>query len=99
MTNGLGPSWFPDWFRELLTKFGSSFFDEAAWDKHDVGYHLAIHSRSECDFKFLQAMLRDASRTPKIWRVLVSCMLAWIFWIAVRLGGWMSYNYKNTQQH
>lgn len=89
--NGIGPSWFPKFIRVALTRFGSSFFQEAAWDKHDVGYELAIKPRSLCDRKFLQAMLRDASATQVTWRILVSTILAWVFWSFVRVYGRPSY--------
>lgn len=91
MTNGIGPSWFPDFIRVALTRFGSSFFKEAAWDKHDVGYDQAIKPRHICDRKFLQAMLRDASDTQETSRMLLSTILAWLFWSFVRVYGRPSY--------
>lgn len=90
--NGIGPSWFPAWLRKLLTHFGSSFFHEAAWDKHDIGYANADPSRSTCDRKFLQAMLRDASKTSTTFRIFACTVLAWFFWICVRCFGRPSYN-------
>ena len=94
-TNGLGPSWFPDWLRKALTKFGSSFFDEASWNAHDIGYKLGFPARKVCDRKFLQAMLRDASLTTTTLRVGACTILAWFFWFVVRVFGWMTYRYKN----
>ena len=92
VSNGIGPSWFPAWLRKALTRFGSSFFQEAAWDKHDEGYAVGAPSRAECDRKFLQAMLRDASLTTTTFRVFACTSLAWFFWLCVRLFGWMTYN-------
>lgn len=94
--NGLGPYWFPDWLRKLLSKAGSSFFDEAAWDKHDEGYAKQYPSRVVCDRKFLQAMLKDASKTTTTFRVFMCCILAWVFWFFVRVFGWISYNKKGN---
>lgn len=92
MTNGIGPSWFPSWLRKYLTKLGSFFFEEAAWEKHDEGYSVADPSRSTCDRKFLQAMLRDASKTTTTLRVLLCTLIAWFFWCCVRMFGRPSYN-------
>lgn len=91
MNNGIGPSWFPDWLRGALTRFGSSFFEEAAWAKHDEGYSAAHPSRSTCDRKFLQAMLRDASKTSTTLRVIACVILAFVFWLCCRLFGRPSY--------
>lgn len=92
--NGIGPKWFPKWLRRALTRFGSTFFEEAAWDKHDEGYAAGTPSRVECDRKFLQAMLRDASRTTTTPRIAACCILAWVFWAFVRVFGWMTYRYS-----
>lgn len=91
MSNGLGPAWFPDWLRQMFTKFGSTFFEEASWDHHDEGYKAGLPARNVCDRKFLCAMLRDASNTEATIKVAACTILAWFFWLMVRLFGWMSY--------
>lgn len=96
ISNGLGPAWFPDWLRKALTKFGSSFFDEASWDRHDEGYRAGFPARAICDRKFLQAMLRDASITTTTLRVAACTFLAWSFWLLVRLFGWITYYGNKT---
>ena len=94
--NGIGPSWFPQWLREKLTLFGSTFFETASWEHHDFGYGLGVPSRAECDRLFLSAMLKDASNTHTVLRMWICCTLAWTFWAFCRLFGWMTYNYKNS---
>jgi hypothetical protein len=89
--NGVGPWWFPSWARRLLTWLSGLFFDEASWVKHDEGYAAGNPSRCECDRKFLQAMLRDASETGTTLRVFACLGLSVFFWIMVRLFGWLSY--------
>ena len=98
MSNGLGPWWFPEWLRSYLTCLSSMFFDEAAWEKHDIGYERGRPSRAECDKKFFQAMLRDASRTQSMSKIWICCWLATFFWIMVRLFGWTSYNRKKVKK-
>lgn len=89
--NGLGPWWFPARLRQYLTNLGELFFEEAAWEKHDEGYALAIVSRAECDRKFLMAMLRDASRASTVGKAAICVGLAFFFWVCVRVGGAASY--------
>ena len=94
--NGLGPWWFPAFLREFLTNVSKWFFNEAAWEKHDEGYELGYPCRADCDKKFLQAMLRDASKSEKINKILTCTALAIIYWSLVRLFGWASYNKRST---
>lgn len=89
--NGLGAWWFPVFFRNWLTTTSKQFFDEAAWEKHDIGYNRAFPDRKTCDLKFLQAMLRDASKQD---RAVLTATLALFFWVCVRLGGRWSYGHK-----
>lgn len=97
MKNGVGPWWFPASWRRALTDLSLRYFKEASWDKHDVGYALGRPSRAECDRKFLQAMLRDASETTTTTRVFACVSLSITFWVAVRLFGWASYNRKGVK--
>lgn len=94
MANGLGPWWFPEPLRRALTWASGFFFDEAAWDIHDEGYARGEPSRAICDWKFFQAMLRDASRVSRFHRVVACLVLAFTFYFAVRAFGWGSYNYR-----
>lgn len=89
--NGVGPAWAWSWVRRLLTALSGLFFCEAGWREHDVGYGRGFPSRSVCDRKFLQAMLRDASETTTTPRVIACCALAFSFWVMVRAFGWASY--------
>ena len=91
IANGLGPWWFPDAWRRWLTNLSSLFFDEAGWSKHDVAYDKGFPSRSTADFKFLAAMVRDASLTTRLHRMIACLMLALLFYALVRLFGWASY--------
>lgn len=82
IANGLGPYWFPAIWRRWLTAL---FFDEAGWQAHDVGYNRGFPSRSVCDFKFLAAMVRDASRTSTLAKMVACLGLALLFYVAARV--------------
>ncbi len=97
IVNGVGPRWAPAPVRALLTRLATAFFDEASWDHHDWGYYWGCPARAECDRRFLAAMLRDASRAGPVWRMTLANALAWLFWAAVRLGGWASYGRRARQ--
>lgn len=87
IANSLGPWWFPAAWRQSLIAQSSLFFDEAAWVKHDKGYHRGIPSRADCDWKLLQAMVRDASRTTRH-HYMAGCLgLAFFYYLCVRLFG------------
>jgi len=92
--NGVGPWWFPRHIRAALTSLSSVFFVTASWDRHDQGYARACPSRAECDRKFLAAMLTDAGQAGPVWRMAGCTVLAWWFWVMVRLFGWASYGAK-----
>lgn len=94
ISNGIGPIWFPKRLRAWLTTFGENFFSEASWQRHDEGYARGSPARDVCDRKFLEAMLRDSSAAKTTIKIFKSLLLAVIFWIAVRLFGWLSYNQK-----
>lgn len=93
-SNGVGPKWFPPFIRRDLTRLSLFFFSEASWDKHDEGYALKKYPRKECDISFLQAMLRDASSQNIVWKMFGCTILAWVFYLFVRLFGGTSYNTK-----
>ncbi len=93
--NGLGAWWFPAPLRAWLTRKSAAFFDEASWVKHDIGYAAGHPARHICDRKFLQAMLRDASRGQ---RPAKSAILALLFWVCVRIGGGFSYARDNRKR-
>jgi len=97
IANGLGPWWFPDAWRRWLTKLSSLFFDEAGWAEHDVGYDRGYPARSVCDFKFLAAMVRDASRTTTLSKMIACLVLAFFFYVLVRLFGWASYGRNSPE--
>tara|TARA_R110000868_G_scaffold28911_3_gene107674 strand:- start:21 stop:347 length:327 start_codon:yes stop_codon:yes gene_type:complete len=92
--NGIGPEWFPNWLRTLITNLASSYFIEASWQHHDWGYAKGgteIH-RINCDGRFLIAMRRDVCRASLL-RKVPAWLLCHSFYIAVRLGGRKSFNY------
>ncbi len=98
--NGIGPHWFPNVLRRWITDFCSQFFREASWRRHDYGYHRGgseLH-RIRCDGLFLVAMRRDVYRSPWYWKPL-TWLLAHLFYIAVRLFGWASFNYHDRSEH
>jgi hypothetical protein len=67
------------------------FFSEASWYRHDEGYLNGDPPRRVCDMKFLRAMLRDAAELRGPVRMAAGGVLAWAFWITVRLFGWAFY--------
>lgn len=95
--NGVGPSWLWTPARDFLTRVFSFYFIEASHEKHDEGYKVGSPSWAECDRKFLQAMLRDASLATTTFRTFICTFLAWLLWLLCRLGGWMSYNFKGKK--
>ena len=85
-----GPNWMPASMRRKL--FG--WFFEASCIKHDDGYREGGNEarRLVCDWKFFQAMLRDTVKTKGL-MVVPKFGIAVSFFLAVRLGGWGSFNY------
>ena len=92
MSNGCGPSWMP---RRLTWLFFGWFF-EASCDKHDEGYEEGGDEirRFVCDWKFLKAMLRDCMRIKRKYLRPLAYLVAMIFFLLVRLGGWYFFNYR-----
>ncbi|MEP2977951.1 MAG: hypothetical protein ABJO86_00610 [Lentilitoribacter sp.] len=91
MPNGFGPESWPKKLQQAFNRFSTHYFDEASANKHDEGYALALHSRWHCDKRFLQAMLRDASKQERVSKILICLNLAIIYWLAVRVGGSRNY--------
>lgn len=80
----------PRWIKSILF----DWFFEASCNKHDVGYILGGNEmrRLYCDWRFLQAMTRDVKRLNPV--LMPFAMLeALVFFLLVRLFGWMSFNY------
>jgi len=97
MPNGLGPYWFPDLWRDALTRVSSRYFDEAAWGKHDDGYERKRPSRLVCDVKFYLAMRRDSQKQRGIRRI--SCHAVSIgFFLTVRVFGVISWHYPKPHK-
>lgn len=99
MSNGLGPWWFPSWLRDFISNRMSFFFDKASWTKHDEGYSKGYPSRSTCDRKFLMAMLEDVSKQDIVWKMAISTLFAWLFWLLVRVFGWLSYSHSKGDKY
>lgn len=90
--NGVGPMWLSDRVRSLITQSASWFFKDASWRHHDFGYSLGYSKehRRLYDWKFYNAMLRDAMSQPTaIWLIAapVAVVVATLFYIAVRAFG------------
>lgn len=92
--NGVGPHWFPAFFRGILTSFSAWFFKSASWAHHDYGYYIGHPSRKRCDVLFLQAMINDA-RDLKVYMQPFALLLALCYYALVRAFGWISYNRHN----
>jgi len=95
VSNGVGPAWAPAGLRQALTWVSGFFFNSASWARHDEGYAAGGDAarRAYCDLQFLQAMLGDAAELPAPWRMAIGCVLAWIFWLAVRAFGWAAFRF------
>lgn len=89
--NGCGPAWMPSIFKKALF----NWFFEASCDKHDEGYDIGGDEvrRFECDWRFWQAMKRDALRYKGPVRV-VCYVTAIVYFLLVRAFGWTRYEYK-----
>ena len=98
-SNGVGPAWAPAPVRAALTRLAALFFEEASWERHDRGYGRggSEADRARFDRLFLAAMLRDASLLKTVPRMFGASLLAWIFWTAVRMGGWTAFNYRRER--
>lgn len=91
MPNGFGPESWPKKLQQAFNRFSTHYFNEASANKHDEGYRLALHSRWHCDKRFLQAMIRDASKQDRVSKIFICLNLAIIYWLAVRVGGSRNY--------
>lgn len=98
INNGVGPDWMPKAVRAALTRWSSWFFEEASWAHHDYGYFKGRTpvDRFRCDWLFLQAMQRDASKLPLLRRT-SGIILSRIYYGFVRLFGWLSFNNSGHQ--
>ena len=93
--NGVGPGFFPAGLRKWITTTASWFFADASWRHHDFGYACkgTEADRVECDWKFFRAMLRDALSQPSILMIPPALLISTVFFLAVLLGGWVSFSY------
>jgi len=89
-SNGCGPEWLPEWIKNLLF----NWFHEASCDKHDEGYQKGGTEgyRAHCDWKFLDAMLRDSERY--FWTRPIRVAQAYVYYFMVRKFGSSSFNYR-----
>ncbi len=99
--NGVGAYWMPAPWRKAITETASWFFDEASWRHHDFGYVVGGDrwDRARCDWKFFEAMQRDAIGWTGPWAGLlipVAMILSVTFYLAVRIGGQFgSFKYRD----
>lgn len=78
-----GPFWIPSWMRKFLSnRFNASCYI------HDKDYISCKMTRLQADNRFLEHMLRQVK--GKIFPTI----LAYCFYVMVRIGGWISYNKK-----
>lgn len=101
--NGIGPSWFTEKTRAMITGTCSWFFQEASWKHHDFGYCVGYREsdRRDCDWKFFKAMIRDALSQDdmRLVKVPVALVISIVFFLAVRLFGWYKSFEYGDQYH
>lgn len=92
--NGCGLAWMPRWLVNLF--FG--WFFEASCRRHDFGYARggSRADRYAVDVGFYASMRRDARLAPFFMRHFL-LILAWLFFVLVRLFGWWRFNYGAYQ--
>lgn len=76
-----GPFWMPKAIRRILSKKFN-----ASCKIHDLDYASKKYSRKQADLRFKVNTLKQAGNS-KFWR-----FIAKIFYLAVRIGGQISYN-------
>lgn len=81
--NACGPYWMPKSMREFLSeRFNASCVI------HDLDYGTKRYSQYEADRRFLNHMKRQVKGK------VIPTMMAYIFYVAVRIGGKLSYGKK-----
>lgn len=80
--NGCGPSYFSDSFRARLSKYHVS-----ACNSHDAAYEQGGNEldRIKADYKFAADMMKKTHP--------IAVLIAPIFFLLVRFGGWGSFKY------
>lgn len=88
--NGCGPQWLPESIAGFL--FGWLF--DASCRRHDFAYDRGglESDRLKADNGFFKAMLSDATRLTGS-KLLVAILLTGLFYLLVRIFGWMAFNY------
>lgn len=93
--NGIGPDWFPDWLRELITANQGRFAMAAAI--HDWAFYLSVGDRDEfhaANWQFLRNCRRVVRATVPAWRWIKRREMmidADLLYGAVCAGGWPGY--------
>lgn len=72
-------------------------FQNASCKIHDDNYKAGGNSfdRLTADVGFLWRMVQDANQQPTLLRKKMAVYSANLYFIAVRMFGWISFNYKN----
>lgn len=90
-----GPAWAPQAVKNIL--FG--WFFEASCIRHDKAYEKGGNElrRLKVDFGFFKAMMRDSLKTKSVVMPL-KITTAVFFFLAVRIGGPLSFNYGSKKK-
>ena len=89
VNNGCGPVWMPGWCKKLVF----SWMFHAQCGHHDWGYTAGGNEfrRWYCDLRFGWAIAKDATRN--LYHAIVGTIIGPLFFLAVFLFGWSSFNY------
>lgn len=89
ITDGCGAGWFHENWR----KYFFDWFFYASCNRHDFNYMVGGNEwdRFISDLKFLGRMIVDSFRDVRF--VLIRFPIAFLFYFAVRIGGWYPFRY------
>jgi len=96
--NGIGPQ-KPEWLFWLLQKLQPTWLTNASGIHHDIYYSFGRNEidRYNSDLAFYLMILQDArSTSPSYFWYIMRCIRAYIYYKAVRIGGYKRFYYSEN---